>query len=347
MIAQVTSYIIQIVVLLYFHNFVLYLGAVAVRSILQGIMRKYYGIRFFPRYKASGDISDREKHDIRVKVASMIGHQIDEQLFNSIDTIFISAIVGLTAVTLYSNYFCVITAVSLLSSTVFKAILPSMGNAVAVDSPENNYKRFLNIFWLGACFAGWTTICMICLYQNFMYLWMGKDHMLGMDMVILFCLYSYLSQIRRTVTMFKDAAGMWWNDRFKPYISMAVDLALDAVLINRIGIKGAIISSIFCIAVIEIPWETKILFRDYFHRSARTYVCRMILYGVVNAALIGAGYGISVFCISQNDIASLLLRIIICCVSVFLFVLIYYRTDELKLWKNTLKEYKLKKANRN
>ena len=41
--------------------------------------------------------------------------------------------------------------------------------------------------------------------------------------------------------------SMWWNDRYKPYVSMIIDLILDAVLINIIGIKGAIISSIVCI----------------------------------------------------------------------------------------------------
>ena len=335
LIANVSSYVMQIIVLYCFHNFMLFIAAVGLRSVLNGVMRKYYGVKYFNEYRPQGNISVEEKRDIRVKVSSIIGHQIDEQLFNSIDTVFISAIIGLSAVTIYSNYFCVIKAVTLLASNVFKAILPSVGNAVAVETKESNYKRFLNVFWLGACFAGWTTICMIIIYQNFMYLWMGSKQMLGLDMVILFCLYSYLSQIRRTVTMFKDAAGMWWNDRYKPYISMAVDLILDAVLIRFMGLKGAIISSILCLAVIEIPWETKILFRDYFQRSERTYIIRNIVYGLINFAVLIAAFLFSEKVTSGTTGVSLVIRVLICCASGVVLLIPYLRTEEFRSWKNT------------
>lgn len=339
LVSDTISYILQIIALCVFHNFILYLGTVAVRSIIAGIMRKIFGRRYFPEYKSKGDLMPEEKKKIRTKVISMIGHQIDEQLFNSIDTVFISAIVGLTAVTLYSNYYCIVTAVSMFSASVFKAVLPSVGNAVAIETVENNYRRFLNVFWLGSCFTGCTTTCMICLYQNFMVLWMGEDRILGMDMVILFCLYSYLSQIRRTVTMFKDAAGMWWNDRYKPYISMVVDLMLDAVLIHLIGIKGAIISSIFCLAIIEIPWETKVLFKEYFKKSPKTYTLRMIVYGIINVSVVCLLFVISDHFVKGASLWSLLLRVFICMLSIPFYYMVYSKTSEFHTWKDKFGDY--------
>lgn len=335
-ISNAACYVVQIVALWICHSYFLYLGAVVLQSALMGVLRKYFGNKYFADYSAKGKLSYDEKHEIKLKVSSMIGHQMDEKLFNSIDTVFISSIIGLSAVAVYGNYFYVITAVSLLFDVIYRSILSSVGNAVAVDSKESNLQKFMNIFWIGACMTGAATVFMLCLYQNFMMLWMGADNMLGMDMVILFCIYFYLSQIRRTVVTFKNAAGMWWNDRYKPYISMLIDLLLDLVLIRFIGVKGAIISSIVCVGIIEIPWETIVLFKDYFHISAKQYIMKMLAYGFVNLAIISIIFGLCVVFVPENGITSLLLRILICCLGVISYGLVYWNSKEFRAWRGTL-----------
>ena len=335
-ISNACCYIIQIIALCKFRSYFLYLIAVIVQSVLMGGLRKILGMKLFSEYRAQGQLSGDEKHEIKKKVLSMIGHQMDEKLFNSIDTVLISSIIGLTAVAVYSNYFYVITAVTLLFNSIYRSILSSVGNAVATDSKDSNLHKFMNIFWGGACITGVATVCMLCLYQNFMLLWMGKDNMFGMDMVVLFCIYFYLSQIRRTVVTFKDAAGMWWNDRYKPYISMAIDLLLDLVLIRYIGVKGAIISSIICVGIIEIPWETRVLFRDYFHISARQYIIKMLGYGAVNLGIITLVYLICKAWVPETGIASLLIRMVICCGSILIYAAVYWRSREFRAWRWTL-----------
>ena len=206
-----------------------------------------------------------------------------------------------------------------------------------IDSKDSNLQKFLNIFWVGACMTGVASVCMLSLYQNFMMLWMGKENMLGMDMVVLFCVYFYLSQIRRTVVTFKNAAGMWWNDRYKPYISMAVDLLLDLILIRFIGLKGAIISSIVCVGIIEIPWETRVLFRNYFHISAKQYIIKMIVYGAVNIGVITLVYLICKAWVPETGIVSLLSRMLICCGSVIVYLAVYWKSKEFRAWRGTIK----------
>ena len=336
-IANGISYIIQIIVLIFFQSYTLYLWAIVLQCVITGILRKHYGLKYYPQYHPIGMLSTDEKKNVQVKVFSMIGHQMDEKLFNSIDTVFISSIIGLSTVAIYSNYFYVITSVTMLFEMIYTAVLSSIGNAIAIESSDDNYKRFMKIFWIGACLTGWASLCMLCLYQNFMHLWMGKDNMLGMDMVVLFCIYFYLSQIRRTVVTFKNAAGMWWNDRYKPYISMAVDLLLDLVLIRYIGVKGAIISSIVCVGIIEIPWETRVLFRDYFNISTKQYIIKMLTYGVVNLGIITLVYFICKVCVPETGIVSLLIRMLICCGSVIIYAAVYWRSKEFRAWRGTLK----------
>ena len=337
LIANSVTYLIQVIALVFFHNYYIYLVAIIVQGVLLGQLRKYYGHRYFDQYRPMGELSTDEKKEIKKKALSMLGHQIDEKLFNSIDTVFISNIIGLTAVAIYGNYFYIIVAVSFLFETIYISIVPSIGNALVLDSSADNCSRFYNIFWIGACLTGLASTCFICMCQNFMMLWMGTDKMLGMDMVVLFCIYFYLSQIRRTVVTFKNAAGMWWNDRYKPYISMAVDLLLDLVLIRYIGVKGAIISSIVCVGIIEIPCETRVLFRDYFNISTKQYIIKMLTYGVVNLGIITLVYLICRVWVPETGIVSLLIRMLICCGSVIIYAAVYWRSKEFRAWRGTLK----------
>ena len=169
-----------------------------------------------------------------------------------------------------------------------------------------------------------------------MTLWMG-NRLLDMDMIILFCLYFYLIGMRQSTILFKNAAGMWQNDKFKPYVAMAADLFLDIVLIQLIGVRGAIISSIFCVGIIELPWEAKVLFRDYFNIPYSNYLKVFFKYGIANVSVVILSWGICSTLFPAISIASLIYRFLICSlVSVLAFYLLYRRTDEIKSWKDVI-----------
>ncbi len=57
------------------------------------------------------------------------------------------------------------------------------------------------------------------------------------------CLYFYILQIRKVVINYKDAAGIWWEDRFRPYVCMVVNLVSNIVLVQYIGLAGIVIST--------------------------------------------------------------------------------------------------------
>ena len=241
----------------------------------------------------------------------MVGHQIDERVVGNIDNVLITYWFGLTTVAIYGNYFYIILSLSILLSSIYNAVLASIGNALAVETLESNLNRLHYMLFFSACIIGWATCCVLCLCQNFMTLWMG-DLRLGTGMVCLFSLYFYITQMRRTVNIFKNAAGMWHNDRLKPYIGVLSDLVLDIVLIPTIGLYGAIISSIISIGLIEIPWETHVLFRDYFQMGTMEYWKRIGGYSLCNLIIILISYGLCSRLFPQNTVLSLILKLILC-----------------------------------
>jgi len=81
-------------------------------------------------------------------------------------------------------------------------------------------------------------------------------------------LYFYVNQSRQMLMTFKSAAGLWRQDRWKPIVSgafnLAVNIALVVALPGPYKLDGVILSTILALLFIEIPWETRVVFTCYF-----------------------------------------------------------------------------------
>lgn len=343
----IVTYSAQAIILLVLRSYFLYVLVLVIQVIINGVMYRYISKAHYPEYQTGGKIDHNEWGDIKKKVGSMIGHQLDERLLNSIDNVIISFYLGLSVVAIYSNYFYVLMAVSLLLSGFSGAALPAIGNAVVTENKRSNEYRFNCVFLLNAFAAGWATICMYCIYQNFITLWVG-EYLFDMDMVGLFCIYFYFSQIRSSVRLFKDASGLWYNDRYKPYVAMLVDFVLDVVLIRFIGVKGAIVSSIVCVSLIEGPWEAIVVFRDYFKTSAKSYIIHLLKYTTINLILLFVCILITDNLTVNNSCVLICIKFVICSViCVIVYYVIFRNSEYFKTWRGYAEKLIRSKTNDN
>lgn len=116
--------------------------------------------------------------------------------------------------------------------------------------------------------VGWMSITLLCLFQHFMRIWMNgdEDKMLGNSSAFLFALLLYLWKFKDILSTYKDAAGMWKDDFFKPYTVAAVTLLLSLALIGKMGVNGAIVATIAGVFVVSMPWETHALIKNGFSK---------------------------------------------------------------------------------
>lgn len=343
---NIVAYIIQFIAIVVFRSFNMYFVALIIQGLVQGLLRGILKKIYFKNIHPRGKVCKKEKKEIYIKVLSLIGHQIDERVISSIDNILLSHYCGLVIVTLYGNYMFVVSGVAMVFSSLFDSLTASIGNAVITESKSSNYNRFKAVLLLNGAMVIWATSCMLCLYQTFMTIWMG-NRKLEFGTMILFCIYFYVAQIRKTVIVFKNASGLWWEDRFKPYISMVINLLLDVFLVKIIGVKGALLSSIFCIGFIELPWEGKILFDYVFETRFYDYLRTVFLYGIVTLVVSIVSFGLCKYILLSETIISLFIAIIICSFAfVIVFGVLFRKSEEMKMWLsafNTLAKTRTKR----
>lgn len=270
-ICNLVMYIIQGAVLLCFSNYYVYAILLPVTTVFINITRSIAVDRMFPQYKPRGKLEKEYIIDIRNRIIGLVGHKLGGVFFSSVDNLVISSFLGLIVLGKYANYYYVFNALNGFMLVIFQAITAAIGNSLVSESIEVNQKQYMRLVFINTVVSGWSSICMLCLYQSFMRFWMGSENMLGLDIAVLLTLYYYIVSVRRVCITYKDAAGMWNEDFWKPYLSVCVNLVVNLILVRLIGLEGVIISSIAALVIVEIPWETHVLFSRYFKCSERNY----------------------------------------------------------------------------
>lgn len=310
-IVNIVMYLFQMIVLLLFSNYYIYVIFIPICTIINNIIRSYVVDKRYPDIKCYGKIEKVLLDDIKSRVSSLIGHQLGGTINCSFDNIVISAFLGLNILAMYGNYYYVVSSLSSILFICFNSMTASIGNSIIKESKSKNYNDFLQVFFINSWIVGWCSICMICLYQDFIKLWVGEQYLLPMFTVILFVVYFYSWQIRRTVLTYKNANGMWWADKYKPYISMIINLILNIVLVQFIGLNGVLLSTIFVYIFIEAPWEASVLHKKYFNVSIKKYVARLVVYSCVTIITLIITFIICTF-IQSDSIIGFIMKCIIC-----------------------------------
>ena len=333
------QYIVQIVMLLAFRNYYLYSVVPPAIFLLRNLLIAFVANKYYPDYRPQGKLNKGVRKAIFGKVKALFVYKVGNVCSTSVDGIVVSAFLGLQVLGIFTNYQYIITMLFSFLLMYYNAIQAGLGNSIVTETVERNFGNFKKLLLMQGWICGFCAACLLCLFQDFMSLWMGESSLLSMGLVVCFAVYFYAFKIQDAVTVFKDAAGMWEADRWRPLLSAACNLTLNILLVQFIGLYGILLSTIACCLFIDLPWAAHVLFKNYFKRNAGVYYARLAVYTLVNIAVAAATFGVCALLPTAAELWQrvlwFLLKIVICAVLPnLLFVLVYDRTAEFKsLWQ--------------
>ena len=214
-------------------------------------------------------------------------------IVTSSDTIVISAFLGLKVLAIYQNYFYIMDAIKSFLLLVSSATIAGIGNSLITETKEKNYQDFRKLSFLMLWLITVCTCCFAGMYQPFMELWVGEKHLFSDPIMLLFCLYFYVYMVQRIGIIYKDASGIWRDDRTRTIVTALTNLVLNLVFVRRFGVYAIILSTVFSYLVVGTPWLIRNLFRLVFKRSAAEYVKTLLLHTALTIAVCALSYVIS------------------------------------------------------
>jgi O-antigen/teichoic acid export membrane protein len=322
----------QCIAIYFMRNYFVFVCVIPFATIVRNLCGEWLTKKIYPQYIPKGAITNDEVKNIKDKVNGLICQKVGNVLLLSTDSIFISAFLGLTISGLYSNYMYIYNGIVCIIAVIVSSITPIIGNSIATESKEKNYDNFRKLFILFSWFVSWCAICEVCLIQPFMQIWVGNEKMFPNETMIFFVIYLYSTQIGNTVYMYKEATGVWKEGRYVYLISAGVNMLLDYILIQYLGVTGVLLASIICLLGISIPIGGRVLFSVYFTypKAFSRYIFSQLLHLIFTV-----GIGILTYYVCSSitfvGIPCLIVRLIICIfVPNLCFLIIYYKHPDLK-----------------
>ena len=160
----VIQYILQIILLLIFKNYYIYAVVVPLMTVVNNLLCQHFTKKMYPQYFPKGKIEKEEIAVLKKKVGGSFFSRLGETIYLSVDSIVISAFFGLVILGMYGNYYYVITSLVALFGMVHNTMRPIIGNCIATENKDINFKRFLQFNNIYIWVAAFCTCCLLCLW---------------------------------------------------------------------------------------------------------------------------------------------------------------------------------------
>lgn len=326
----VVQYIFQIAILIISKNYILYYLCAVIFTVFANWTVYIRAGKMFPFIKGRTKLglAQNEKKEIKKNISAMFFHKMGTFLVFGTDNLIISKFVGIIEVGLYSNYTMLTNALTTAINLVFTSITASVGNLVNQEEGQKSYSVFKKIFFANSWIVGFCSVCLYVLFNPFIHLWLGKGYTFDNAIVAVIVLNFYLTHIRLPANVFKETAGLFWNDRYKSVIESIVNIVFSLYLVGRLGILGVFIGTVISTLTVCFWVEPYILYKHHFKKSLLEYFKMFIQYSVVCLA------SIIFICTISNTfrfgaIGDFVFKMILCVITPnILFVLLFHKKDE-------------------
>lgn len=335
MIVSTLSCLGQAVVLFFLKNYYVYMMIGIGSTILNNVLVQIVTRKMYPELEPRGGLIKEERKKLYRSVEDIFMAKVGGAVVNSVDTLVISAVLGITVLGYYQNYYMVIKSVSGVVTTVYRSCIAGIGNKFAIDGTDKGYESFENMsFWM-------IWICCFCcsvfggLLQPFISMWVGDQMLLEYGIVILLCVFFYVFQMMGVCGAYEEAGGIWHYDRFRPLLEAAINLTLNLIMVQYIGLYGILLSTIISMACFSLPWLYINLFKHLFKRSMRSYIL-MIIKNLLGASAVN----VIIWILFRHTVYSLgdfMFRLVICMlIPTGLLLVLYGKTERFQWLKRIL-----------
>lgn len=335
---QVVMCVVQMVVLVLTHNYLLFLMCMIAGTLTQNIIISTFTNAQYPYLKEKGaaKLSREQLTPIVKNVLALTMHKVAGVAASPIGSVFVSKFVGVAAIAVYGNFVLLVDALWRILDKVFNSAIASVGNMSSQTDPERQYRVFQDAFFVSAVLYTACAGAFLCCANDFVGVWLGTEYCYPSLTVILLATWFFVKGMRSAEQMFTSAYGLFWRSWYKAIIETLVMVASAYVLVRLWGVNGVVTAGIATQLLVATTIEVHVLYKFGFQRSALQYVKQAAKYYVSALLIVAFCFWVCTL-IPLTGIAGFLVHgTVAVALCVGCMVLLYHRTSEFARFKGII-----------
>ncbi len=341
-ITDIIKTILQVLILLLFKNYILYLAINVLCSFFNNIYASYIAKKRYPFIVEKELLSKNERKEIFNNIKSIFFYKVSSVLLNATDNIIISALLGTIIVGYYSNYLMLQTKIVAIFSVIFTSLTASIGNLVVTENEEKRYEVFCCEQSFSYILSGVIVPCFAGLANDFINVWIGKEYLLTKEVVFIISINLFLNCVLQPLWSYREATGMYVRTKWVMVICALINLLLSVLFGWYIGLAGVLLASAIARIVTYVWYEPRLLFEIYFKCSVMEYFKGLFINACIVCILCISMIMVSFQYMAGNWVELILKGIILFCVCGICILAVYRKTDGFKLLMRRIKKYYVK-----
>lgn len=285
---------LQIAVLIFTKSFFWYLFCRVISIMLQWLVTEIIARNKYPMIIRNKQKIDSEtKQEVTKNIKAMFMHRIGGVLVNAADSIIISAFIGVVILGKYSNYTTIVTAMMGILILCFTPLTSVIGH-MTVEEDKITVRKYYNffhtfnfilgiIFFLGY-YAVIDDLILLFFAGN-----TENDLIMAKSVSFIITLNYFIQFMRQATTLFRDATGTFYYDRWKPLFEGLLNIVLSISFVYLFGyffgddlaVVGVIAATIITNLAICHIVEPYVLYKHTLMHSPKQYYVRNYLYIII------------------------------------------------------------------
>ena len=327
-------------------NYILYLVSRIIFRIAENLVITLIANKKYPYINAKHyeKISKDIQADIFTKVKGLFFHKIGAFVVGGTSYIVISTIRGLKDAGIYNNYYLIFNSISILLSQIFYSIVSSVGNLLVNEDEKKSYEVYEKLtlfnFWIYAlCSVG-----LFAVLQPFITWWIGDKYLLPIYAVVWLAIYFYFQGMRKTINLFKEAAGIFYEDRRIPVLESIVNLVCAIICVHFFGIAGVFMAGVISSLILFLYSYPKYVYTKLFKKKYMDFIFEQLKLFIIMLVMLLTTYGFMYLITVDSSLLQFFINGVLTLIIVnLIFWFLFRKSEEYKYFKWLLTRFYKKK----
>lgn len=243
--ATVIMDLLQAVFLILTHNFIIYIIIQIFTNLTKDIVLSCVADKQYPfiNIKQKLSLTVDMKKSLMANMKAILFSRIGLYFINGTDSIIVSALNGLSAAGILSNFTLLTSALNNIIMQFVNGITSSVGNLNA----QNIKSKSENLFWEIDLFCfwmfGWSALSFIFLANDIVKILFGAEYEVGFGVVVAVALNYFSTGYVNSVWVYKNTYGLFKQDQYIHFITGALNIVLSIALGKQFGVFGVVIAT--------------------------------------------------------------------------------------------------------